>query len=33
MDQSEELPVNNILGIANPGGVKGMQTYIGEGIS
>lgn len=33
VDQPGELQVNNILGIANPGGVKGIQTYSGEGSS
>lgn len=33
VDQPGELQVNNILGIANPGGVKGIQTYSGAGSS
>lgn len=33
VDQSEKLQVDNILGIANPGGVKGVQTYFSKGSS
>lgn len=33
MDQPREPQVNNILGIANPGGVKRIQTFSGEGSS
>lgn len=33
VDQPRELQVNNTLGIANPGGAKGIQTHSGEGSS
>lgn len=33
MDQPGEPQVNNILGIANPDGVKRIQTFSGEGSS